>query len=58
MNKIPSGMELASHYNMLTLQYTVIILLEQLWSQSTYDKYGCMALKAPKPGVGDSKECQ
>lgn len=51
-------MELASHYNMLTLQYTVIILLEQLWSKSTYDKYGCMALKAQKRGVGDSKECQ
>ena len=42
-------MELASHYNMLTLQYTAIILLtllEQLWSQSTFDIYGCMALKA------------
>ena len=44
-------MELASHYNMLTLQYTVIILLEQLWSQSTYDIYGCMALKAPEQNV-------
>ena len=44
-------MELASHYNMLTLQYTVIILLEQLWSQSTYDIYDCMALKAPEQNV-------
>ena len=42
-------MELASHYNMLTLQYTAIILLtllEQLWSQSTFDIW-LYGLKSP-----------
>ena len=47
-------MELASQCNMLTLQYTAIILLTllaQLWSQSTYDIYEYMALKAPEQNV-------